>query len=216
MEQLLHIWRQCAEKTLKLSLRERISLLLVGCVLISFPAYFWCIDPIMQQWQQTGQLIHEKQLQQREAEAALMVLQARLQQDPNQALRQELFATSNQLTQVDDLLAKQTAGMIPAVRMADTLRQMLVRSGKLKLQALVSLPPTPLLPKENKVNYYRHGVRLTLQGRYSDIYDYLRLLEQLPQHFYWQSLHYQVEKYPQGTVELLLYTLGDSKEFIRG
>ena len=81
---------------------------------------------------------------------------------------------------------------------------------------MVSLAPTPLLPKENKVNYYRHGVRLRLQGSYSDIYDYLQLLEQLPRHFYWQSLHYQVGKYPQGTVELILYTLGDSKEFIRG
>jgi MSHA biogenesis protein MshJ len=38
----------------------------------------------------------------------------------------------------------------------------------------------------------------------------------LPQHFYWQTLHYQVDKYPQGTVEVILYTLGDSKEFIRG
>ncbi len=216
MEQLLQIWRLCADKIQALSVRERVGVLLVGWVLIIFPLYFWWIEPVIRHWQQAGQQIREQQLQQQQSEAALRVLQARLQQDPNQALQQEIFAVSNQLTQMDDLLAKQTAGMIPADRMAETLRQMLVSSGKLKLQALVSLAPTPLLPKENKVNYYRHGVRLRLQGSYSDIYDYLQLLEQLPRHFYWQSLHYQVGKYPQGTVELILYTLGDSKEFIRG
>ena len=47
-------------------------------------------------------------------------------------------------------------------------------------------------------------------------YPAVATLEALPQHFYWQTLHYQVDKHPQGTVEVILYTLGDSKEFIRG
>lgn len=210
-------WQRWSEQAaIKLSTRERSLLLLAGCVLLGFPLYSWWLEPVMLEWQQTKQQIREQTMQQQQTTAALEVLKARLLQDPDLAVRTELQAVNNQLLQLDMALEKQTAVLIPAARMAQTLQQMLVRSGKLQLQSLTSLKPTPLLPEKSAVNYYRHGVRLVLQGRYADIYAYLQALEALPQHFYWQSLHYQVDKHPQGTVEVILYTLGDSKEFIRG
>jgi MSHA biogenesis protein MshJ len=209
-------WQRWSAKTLKLSLRERVLLLIAGCSVLGFPLYSWWMAPAVLQWQQTKQQIQQLTLQQQEAGSAVTVLQARLAQDPDLAVRTELQTVNSQLLQLDMSLEKQTAGLIPASRMAETLQQMLVRSGKLQLQSLTSMKPTPLLPENSAVNYYRHGVKLVLQGRYADIYAYLQALEALPQHFYWQTLHYHVDKYPQGTVELILYTLGDSKEFIRG
>lgn len=209
-------WLRWAEQVAQLTTRERVLLLLVGWVIIAFPLYAWWLEPAMLHWQQVQQQIREQTAQQQQASAAIAVLQARLQQDPDRAVRTEMQVVNNQLLQLDASLEKKTAGLIPAVRMAQTLQQMLVRSGKLQLQSLTSLQPTPLLPEKSAVNYYRHGVKLVLQGRYTEIYAYLRALEGLPQHFYWQTLHYQVEQYPQGTVEVILYTLGDSKEFIRG
>jgi len=209
-------WQRWSEKTAQLSTRERLLLLLVGWVLLGFPFYYWWLEPSMQNWQHAKQQLREQTALQQQTSAALAVLQARLQQDPNLALRNELQATHSQLLQLDASLATQTAGLIPAARMAQTLQEMLARSGKLQLQSLISLKPTPLLPEKSAVNYYRHGVTLVLQGRYADIYEYLHALEALPQHFYWQTLHYQVGKYPLATVEVTLYTLGDSKEFIRG
>lgn len=209
-------WQRWSEKTARLSTRERFLMLLVGWVLLGFPFYSWWLEPSLLHWQQTKQQIREQTAQQQQTSSALEVLKARLQQDPNLAVRTELQATNSQLLQLDAFLETQTGGLIPAARMAQTLQQMLVRSGKLQLQSLTSLKPTPLLPEKSAVNYYRHGVKLVLQGRYTDIYAYLHALEGLPQHFYWQTLHYQVGLYPQGTVEVILYTLGDSKEFIRG
>lgn len=209
-------WQRWSEKTLELSVRERALLLLAGCAVLCFPLYSWWMAPAVQQWQQTRLQIQQLTQQQQESNSAIAVLQARLVQDPDRAIRDELQTVNSQLLQLDMSLDKQTAGLIPASRMAETLQQMLVRSGKLQLQSLTSIKPTPLLPETSAVNYYRHGVKLVLQGRYADIYAYLQALEALPQHFYWQTLHYRVDKYPQGTVELILYTLGDSKEFIRG
>lgn len=209
-------WLVLSEKMMQRSPRERIGFLLVGWVMVGFPLWFWWMQPTLMQWQKTKQQVVEQQVQLQQMNAARDILNARLQQDPDQAVRQELQAMTLRLQQLDQALASQTVGLIPASRMAGTLQDMLVRSGKLQLQSLTSLKPTPLLPEKSAVNYYRHGVKLILQGRYADIYDYLRMLEALPQHFYWQSLHYQVDQYPLGTVEVILYTLGDSKEFIRG
>lgn len=209
-------WPRWSENVSQWSLRERILLLLAGCALLALPFYAWLLDPVVLSWQQTKQQISEQRSVLQEKTAAIEVLNARLQKDPDQALHVELQTVNNQLLQLDLSLEQQTAGLIPAARMAQTLQQMLAQSGKLQLQSLTSIKPIPLLPEKSAVNYYRHGVKLVLQGRYADIYAYLQALEALPQHFYWQTLHYKVDKYPQGTVELILYTLGDSKEFIRG
>jgi MSHA biogenesis protein MshJ len=209
-------WQKWADEIVKKTRRERVLFLLVGWVVVGFPLYFWWIEPTLLQLQTTKKQTQTLTIQQQESAAALAALNARLQQDPNQALRLDLQTTNSQLAQLDQALSAQTAGLIPADRMASTLQSMLSRSGKLQLQSLMSIKPTAVLPEASVVNYYRHGVKLVLQGRYADIYEYLHTLENLPQHFYWQSLHYNVDKYPLGTVEVILYTLSNSKEFIRG
>ena len=117
-------------------MRERCLLLLAGCVLLGLPLYSWWLEPVMLEWQQTQQQIREQTMQQQQTTAALEVLKARLLQDPDLAVRTELQAVNNQLLQLDMALEKQTAVLIPAARMAQTLQQMLVRSGKLQLQSL--------------------------------------------------------------------------------
>ncbi len=69
---------------------------------------------------------------------------------------------------------------------------------------------------EQKVNLYKHGIRLQLEGGYFDVYQYLKALEALPRHFYWKQFDYQVKAYPGAVVEMEIYTLSTSKEFIRG
>jgi len=66
--------------------------------------------------------------------------------------------------------------------------------------ALTSLKPEPLMAGEQKVNLFRHGIRLQLEGGYFDVYQYLKALEALPRHFYWKGFDYRVVEHPKAAV----------------
>ena len=67
---------------------------------------------------------------------------------------------------------------------------------------------------QNASNLYRHGVAITIEGRYFDIQQFLQNVEQLGWRFYWKKFHYTVSDYPTASVELELYTLSTSKAFL--
>ena len=142
--------------------------------------------------------------------------QQALLRDPNQPLRDEQQQLRAELQRLDSDLKDRTLDLIPAEHMPALLEQMLARSGRLRLVSLTALAPKPLMTGTEESMLFQHGLRLRLQGRYFDILQYLRALEGLPEHFYWRRLDYQVEQYPEASVELELYTLSGSKEFIRG
>jgi MSHA biogenesis protein MshJ len=209
-------WRHLSTRVLAMSPRERWLVLLAGVALILMPAYSLVLEP--------GWLAYQSQRTQ-EQELALAIAQTQMEnqarqqtllEDPNLPLRQQQAQLAQQVRQLETQLKDQTLDLIPAARMPGLLEQMLAGSGRLRLVSLTSLPPKPLLPDPEQNILFQHGIRLRLEGSYFDIFQYLRALEGLPEHFYWRRLNYQVEQYPQASVELELYTLSGSKEFIRG
>ncbi|WP_409420977.1 MSHA biogenesis protein MshJ [Pseudaeromonas sp. ZJS20] len=199
-----------------MTMRERGMVALAGFLLILLPLYAFVLEPqakaLTTSRTQARSLAQSLSLAQTELETR----QVLLKRDPNQPLRQALQEVDAALEQVDEQLQAQTVDLISARQMPDVLRRLLAESGKLRLLSLASLSPTPLLPEEGPVNFYQHGLRLRFAGGFADTYRYLRALEQLPEHFYWQRLEYQVGQYPLAEVELELYTLSDNKEFIGG
>nr|WP_272896765.1 MSHA biogenesis protein MshJ [Aeromonas cavernicola] len=142
--------------------------------------------------------------------------QARLQRDPNQAVHEQLVRVQGEQQRLDETLNAQTVDLIPAHDMPQVLETLLARSSKLHMLALRSLPPTPLVAGKQQANLYKHGIRLQLEGSYFNIYQYLKALETLPRHFYWRQFDYQVKAHPTAVIEMEIYTLSTSKEFIRG
>ncbi len=106
--------------------------------------------------------------------------------------------------------------LIQAHEMPEVLEALLSRSANLHMVALTSLAPEPLMAGEQRINLFKHGIRLKLEGGYFDVYQYLKALEALPRHFYWKQFDYQVQEHPRAVVEMEIYTLSTSKEFIRG
>ena len=68
----------------------------------------------------------------------------------------------------------------------------------------------------NDQGYFIHPLRMTFEGKYFDVIRYLTQIEALPVKYYWRNLNYQVTRYPWASIELELYTLGESKDFIGG
>jgi len=209
-------WQQLSTRVLAMSLRERWLVLLAGAALLLMPAYSLLLEPAwlayqnqIERSQELATTIAQLQLENQSRQQALL-------QDPNQPVREQQLKLTQQLVELDAQLKDQTLDLIPAERMPGLLEQMLASSGRLRLISLTSLPPKPLLDDPEQNLLFQHGIQLRLQGSYFDIFQYLRALEGLPEHFYWRRLNYQVEQYPQASIELELYTLSSSKEFIRG
>lgn len=103
-------------------------------------------------------------------------------------------------------------GFAPADELLSVLQDVLEQSSKLTILQIESLPPQELkisIPGNSGVTsgVLKHTVVLTLESNYLALYGYLRGLEQLPWHFYWDSLSYTVSGYPLGIIELKVSTL---------
>ena len=61
---------------------------------------------------------------------------------------------------------------------------------------------------------YRHGVEVTVEGRYADVLAYLRALEAMPQRVLWGGLQLSVERHPKVVLTLRLYTLSEDSSWL--
>ena len=209
-------WQGWAQQIAALSLRERILILLTGVVLLGAMGIYGWLDDADTRLGQDRQALAAAQ---RDLEILTLEnqgKQARLGRDPDAQVREQLAGVETTLRQMDAELLAQTVDLIPAHEMPAVLEALLSRSANLHMLALTSLKPEPLMAGEQKVNLFRHGIRLQLEGGYFDVYQYLKALEALPRHFYWKGFDYRVVVFFNDTATTEIYTLSTSKEFIRG
>ena len=209
-------WQGWATRIAALSLRERILILLTGVILLGALGVYGWLEAADTRLNQDRQALMAAQ---RDLEILTLEnqgKQARLGRDPNARVREQLAGVQASLDQLDGQLLAQTVDLIPAREMPAVLEALLSRSASLHMLALTSLKPEPLMAGEQRVNLFRHGIRLQLEGGYFDVYQYLKALEALPRHFYWKGFDYRVVEHPKAAVAMEIYTLSTSKEFIRG
>ncbi len=61
---------------------------------------------------------------------------------------------------------------------------------------------------------YQHGVEIRLAGGYNDLLNYLAELERMPQQVMWNSLRFEVIRYPRNEMTLRVYTLSLDKNWL--
>lgn len=209
-------WQAWGQKVAALSVRERVLILLTGLVLIGAMGIYGWLDAADTRLSQDRAALTAAQ---RDLEILTLEnqgKQAKLARDPNAQVREQLARVDGDLARLDAELKAQTVDLIQAREMPAVLEALLSRSANLHMVSLTSLKPEPLMAGEQKVNLFRHGIRLQLEGGYFDVYQYLKALEALPRHFYWQGFDYRVVEHPKAAVTMEIYTLSTSKEFIRG
>ncbi|RKF21380.1 hypothetical protein DBZ36_01640 [Alginatibacterium sediminis] len=212
-------WDKLNKRFSLLSLRERILILFAGLVVIGFPYYtlFW--EP--QQLEQDQQVKNKGQLesQLRAVQASNLELAQSLKTDPNIALREQLQVLLVRKESIDARLDEQQLGLIPVERMAAVLESMLLDSEGVQLNRMQSLKPSPILEsgsEQAQSSFYRHGLRIELQGDYFSLLRYLERLESQEQRFLWGSLEFEIIEHPNAQLVIELYTLSSAKEFVSG
>ncbi|MGL4717161.1 MAG: MSHA biogenesis protein MshJ [Aeromonas sp.] len=209
-------WQAWGQHIAMLSLRERVLILLTGLILLGAAGFYGWLEDADTRLQQDRAALRAAERDLELIELENLGKQARLKRDPNQGVRDQLAQVEAERDQIDGELKAQTVDLIPAHEMPLVLEAVLSRSTNLHMLALSSLEPTPLMAGMQQINLYKHGIRIQLEGGYFDIYQYLKAMEALPRHFYWKQFDYQVKAYPGAVVEMEIYTLSTSKEFIRG
>lgn len=209
-------WQAWADKIAALSQRERVLILLTGLVLVCAGAIYGWLDGAALRLEQDRVALTTAQRDLEIMDLENLGKQARLARDPDQNVREQLVRIEGDIGKLDAELKAQTVDLIQAHEMPAVLEALLSRSANLHMLALTSLAPQPLMAGDQRINLFKHGIRLKLEGGYFDVYQYLKALEALPRHFYWKQFDYQVQEHPKAVVEMEIYTLSTSKEFIRG
>ena len=217
-------WDQLVEKIDGMSLRERalifaaLAFALVSLINVLF------LDPLLAQQKRLSSQVVQQQEKMKEIQAQLAALLEARQSDKDAPQRQRMAQLREQLAVGDTYLRETQDRLVPPEKMAKLLEQVLSRNARLQLLALETLPAALFIepmaeeaknaaPPGNQI--YKHGVRITVRGSYTDLLQYLRALEKLPTRMFWGMAKMQVAKYPETDLTLTLYTLSLDKKWLR-
>ena len=143
-------------------------------------------------------------------------LEAALRNDPDAAARERRAELEAERLHLDERLAELTDGLIPPAEMAGALRELLRRASGVSLVKLEALPAEPLFvdaeleesgAAKPRPAVFKHSVVIELHGNYLAVLRYVQAVEALRWRFFWDSLDYEVDEYPDAQVRLVLYSL---------
>jgi MSHA biogenesis protein MshJ len=202
-------WQALSRRYQVLSPRERV-LVTMCCSAVVFMAVdqLW-VTPSWKGWSQARQFRQTSAQVLETLETGITTLHQRKDLDLRQ-LQTELAALQARVAQAD--AQGRTSDLVSPADMLPLLEQLLARHSGLKLRSLQSLGRTAL--DQGTPALYRHGVELTVEGRYTDLLDYLKALEASPQRLLWGSLRLQVLQHPQVQLTLRLHTLSTDAHWV--
>jgi MSHA biogenesis protein MshJ len=137
--------------------------------------------------------------------------------DPDAALRKRHAALRAELSQLNTRVAGEERRFTAPERMRAVLEEMLGRNKALTLVDLRTLPVVPIAPARGgsgPSGMFRHGLELTVRGSYGELYDYLRMLESLPNQLYWARAEITVTEHPLLTLKLTVHTISFDRAWL--
>jgi MSHA biogenesis protein MshJ len=209
--------QQLAERIDALSLRERGIIFITLLVLLYFAASSLVFGPLRTRQQQL-----ESELKTRLEQVAAINAQVQKSardatRDPDKENAERLKVLRERIAQVDPQLAGVTQGLVSPRDMARLVEQVLTRNRNLQVIKVESLAPAPLdgqpagkeaaAPAAADRGVYKHGMRIEVRGRYTDLVRYLRALEALPWKVFWGRATLELEEQPTSRLTLVIYTL---------
>lgn len=190
------------------------------------------LDPA---WAKQRLLAQRLEQQQKSLVAAQAQLRAATQKgvtDPDSANRAKLAGLRARLSQLDAEMQDLQKGLVEPSKMPGLLEEMMSRQRGLELVGLRTLPvgavsekeygqapaasdaPTSASGAAPGTLIYKHGIEITVKGKYLDLLEYLARLEKLSSRMYWGKAVLKVETYPKSTLTLTLYTLSLDKTWL--
>lgn len=211
-----------------LSRRERLMVLVatVVCMWAMFDVLF--LTPLLESKRELAKRIDAGRQQITVMQDQIRTLQSQGAADPDAANRARLAELQDRLRDVDAQLDQLRREMVSPEQMTQVLESVLQKRRQLKLVSLKTLPVSPLIPSSEpapeattasratspEVAVFRHGVEITVEGRYLDLLEYLSDLERSPWQLMWGNASVRAERYPNSTLTVTVYTLSLDKTWL--
>jgi MSHA biogenesis protein MshJ len=228
-------WLKTAARIDALSLRERVAVFGTLITVICFVAVTLFLEPALARKKvlDAGMAQQRAEMQAIQAQIATMDARRGGTDAANLARRDSVKV---QIAEIDLSLKDMNQNLVPAQNMKVLLQEMLTHQPRVQLLALRTLPATPLVEKSTKPaeksdasgalappaaksaagdgNVFKHGVEITLQGSYADLYEYLTRVEKLHWRMFWSRASLNAEDYPRLKLTVTIYTLSLDKAWL--
>lgn len=145
-------------------------------------------------------------------------------EDPDVVLRARMAELKKRYAELEISSADIIGGLVSPREMTRLVQTMLRENGALQLVKIENLAPEAIALTEGAKPdaqdsapgpvVYRHGLRLQVKGRYTDVARYLHTLERLNWRVAWGEVKLESEHYPVSTATLTVYTLSLDKAWI--
>ena len=207
-----------AERIDAASIRERVLVFLAAALVLVFVADAALIQPLRTKQKRLAAETAEHQKELTTIQAQVQRLVGQTQVDPDAGSRARAAALREQLKSLKGRVAEEQRRFTPPERMRAVLQEVLERNKGLVLVDLTTLPVVPVASQKAggtaRAGMYRHGIEFTVVGTYSELYDYLRALEELPTQLYWARADLAVAEYPLITLKLTVHTVSFDRAWL--
>ena len=215
-------WQQMIEKFIALNPRER-WMVLAAILCVFYGIFDFLISPT---WHKQKMLTAEIANDQTKLAALNLEMRALTQKNPQQKTpeQQELAALAHELQGLENTVSNLRSALVSPEKMPDLLSDLLKKNNALTLVALKTLPTSYVLEEKNnapssKQPIFKHGVEMTIEGRYLDLLDYVASVEKMPWHVLWARANLVVDtqnttQTPLSQLTLTVYTLSLDKTWL--
>jgi MSHA biogenesis protein MshJ len=226
-------WQEYSDNFSHLTKREQYLISLTGLIAIFFITFYLFIDAKIVDNRNSAKQVMRLESSNQSLKISALEMEAALQRDPNKDTKNKIAQYEVELAKIDEKLLTLTTDLISPIQMRYALLDLLKVEKGVSLLSFELLGAEPLLSniqsdetlsKDNDVtdksepsvglNLYRHGIKIKLSGNYFDLQNYLSQLEKLSWKFFWQDFHFKLTEFPINEVEIEMYSLGTTKEFV--
>lgn len=231
-------WQEWQNKINGLNQRERILQMVTILAVIIMFFQMVLIDPAFADSKKARSQLQAVKLKLQQQESEKQLIEAQLIAGVNRHKENRKQQLMEEIAQLDIQIEQSVVAMIPPRLMPQVLEKILQNNHELKLVSLEnklvvpvidagddsadganvgkrrSKAATQIVTANGKQGLYSHGFILTLSGNYMAAIRYFDELSKLPWQFYWDSLSYQVDSYPNATIKLEVHTVSMSEEWI--
>lgn len=206
-----------------LSSRERLLVFAAALAIVGFALQALLIEPALRSSARMREQLAQQDKTLDAVQAANRALLA-ARADPDGATRARIAQRRKELEALTAKLGTMAQGLVPPERMPLLLQSLLGTDSRPVIVALRSLVPSPLTQTSqpqgtdkpaSAVGVFKHGIELTAQGTYEDLYRYVTTLEQGPFRMYWSDAVLDASAYPNVRLTLRVYTVSTDPSWMR-
>lgn len=204
------------EKFVRLSLRERILVVLAGMVAVYFLIDALLLTPQQKRIKQLQTAVQTARAEKETLTAEIIKMEAQQAAGKNPLATQqaEIAEWKRQVALAESFYSDSGAR---GAGLKTLLDELLKNNPQVTLASLRSIPASEFVAPGSATRgaaravpvVYRSGVEVTLRGSYFALLDYLRRLEQGSNRLFWADARLDASSYPQASLRLTINTLGE-------